>query len=297
MNRVYGDLNMNEQGLFFPMLNETKNRDRPLARHGDPATSYEAAEKLAKSGRLRGQRRAVLETLRQCNGATHGELGAVMGLHWLIAVRRLPELERCFALVRGGIAFPGKQPGFGVVVGLRPVHDPDRPCEMYVLDEAESPDLRALLRQCATLARKYNTGYRQGERFRWVGDGKSTVGRRTIAEINAERSGESRDSLTVYWTPILDMQRPYSYMVPLLRQLLDPTNCELHLQDSVLDERLKQIERAEDLTELSFGAFPSVEALAFIAVHLKDEADAILRDMLNPPLHHQSYDPFGYLER
>ena len=73
----------------------------PLCHRHDPQTSQQAAERLRESGRLGAQQRAVLEALRRCNGATHAELGAFMGLHWLTPARRLPELERA-GLVRKG---------------------------------------------------------------------------------------------------------------------------------------------------------------------------------------------------
>jgi len=96
---------MNQQILLFDVAGETKPRaaDRPMTHRSDPPTSREAADKLVKSGRLHTQRQAVLEALRQCDGATHAELGAFMGLHWLTPARRLPELERA-GLVRKGEA-------------------------------------------------------------------------------------------------------------------------------------------------------------------------------------------------
>ncbi len=90
-------------GFLFDMPTETKPpaENKPLAHRGDPQTSYEAAEHLTRSGRLGAQQRAVLEALHQCDGATHAELGAFMGLHWLTPARRLPELERA-GFVRKG---------------------------------------------------------------------------------------------------------------------------------------------------------------------------------------------------
>jgi hypothetical protein len=92
-------------GFLFDVADETESRgaDKALTHRGDPQTSYEAAEGLKRSGRLAAQQQAVLEGLRQCDGATHGELGAFMGLHWLTPARRLPELERA-GLARKGEA-------------------------------------------------------------------------------------------------------------------------------------------------------------------------------------------------
>ncbi|MCU0918403.1 MAG: winged helix-turn-helix domain-containing protein [Planctomycetes bacterium] len=90
-------------GLLFDMPYQPKPSDptSPLSHRDDPQTSYEAAADLKRSGKLGAQQRAVLEALRQCDGATHAELGAFMGLHWLTPARRLPELERAGHVRKG----------------------------------------------------------------------------------------------------------------------------------------------------------------------------------------------------
>ncbi len=94
---------MNNQAFLFDMAHTEKTweADKALTHRGDPQTSHEAAGCLRRSGKLAAQQQAVLEALRQCDGATHAELGAVMGVHWLTPARRLPELERA-GLVRKG---------------------------------------------------------------------------------------------------------------------------------------------------------------------------------------------------
>lgn len=95
---------MDRQTLLFDVPNkpEAPRADRgPLSHRHDPETSRQAAHKLVQSGKLTGQRKAVLEALRECDGVTHAELGALMGVHWLTPARRLPELERA-GLVRKG---------------------------------------------------------------------------------------------------------------------------------------------------------------------------------------------------
>jgi len=94
---------MNEQRMLFPTKADTPVRDArsPLYHRHDPVTSREAAEHLRRSGRLGAQQQAVLEALRECNGATHAELGAFMGVHWLTPARRLPELARAGLVKKG----------------------------------------------------------------------------------------------------------------------------------------------------------------------------------------------------
>jgi len=92
-----------KQGFLFDVAPETKALSTidTLTHRGDPDTSREAARKLMASGRLTGQRRAVFEALRDSDGATHAELGRVMGCDWLVAARRLPELERMGLVMKG----------------------------------------------------------------------------------------------------------------------------------------------------------------------------------------------------
>jgi len=137
---------MNGQRLLFPMPSSEVERscqNTPVSHRGDPATSREAAEKLRRSGRLQTQRQAVLEALRQCDRATHAELGAFMGTHWLTPARRLPELERA-GLVRKG------EPRICTVKGSRcttwwvePSHDGPRSASQGHCRPLESPDGRA----------------------------------------------------------------------------------------------------------------------------------------------------------
>jgi DNA-binding transcriptional ArsR family regulator len=106
IDRAYaGGAAMNGQALLFDASAEPKRleADIPLSHRSDPQTSYEAAENLKRSGKLGAQQQAVLEALRACDGATHAELGAFMGLHWLTPAGRLPELGRA-GLVRKGEA-------------------------------------------------------------------------------------------------------------------------------------------------------------------------------------------------
>jgi len=94
---------MNGQLVFFPVPPEPQPPEQigPLSHRHDPQTSRDAAEHLKRSGKLAAQQEAVLQALRQCDGATHAELGESMGVHWLTPARRLPELERAGQVKKG----------------------------------------------------------------------------------------------------------------------------------------------------------------------------------------------------
>jgi hypothetical protein len=65
-----------------------------LSHRADPDTSRQAADKLQESGRLTGQRKAVLDGLRQHDGSTSAELAHAMGCDRYLTARRLPDLAR-----------------------------------------------------------------------------------------------------------------------------------------------------------------------------------------------------------
>jgi len=77
--------------------------DAPLSRNKDCITSFLAAEKLLRSGKLRGQRKAVLRALRLNDGSTSAEISAKIGSDRYVASRRLPELEKAGLCARGQI--------------------------------------------------------------------------------------------------------------------------------------------------------------------------------------------------
>ena len=86
---------MSEKFLFpLPDDPEPSRHETAQSHRADPATSRQARERPARSGKLRTQRQATLEAVRRCPGATHGELAKFMAVDWFIPARRLSELER-----------------------------------------------------------------------------------------------------------------------------------------------------------------------------------------------------------
>ena len=79
---------------------------------------------------------------------------------------------RCRALW-GSVSFPGKRPGFAVVIGMdhKPHFDSH---DIFLIDEFESFDMRQLIRQCGALDVKYgislSRSYHPDSPGRWVGD-------------------------------------------------------------------------------------------------------------------------------
>jgi hypothetical protein len=187
------------------------------------------------------------------------------------------DLKRHFKALCGGISWPSKRPGFVVVAGLS--HDRHfETYDVYLLDEFESPDTRELVRRCGLLDYKY-------EPARWIGDPANGAADRFLRELNDERrvkAPERRESfrplpgsvdpprlVSVSRPPLLDDPRPYTYILPELKRLLDESGRQLFLKDSRIKDSLAAIDPAE-IAEFAFGAYPAVEALASAVLELRD---------------------------
>jgi len=105
-------MNFTERTLFEPAVQKTdvsrqlgcdfeNHYDQPLAHSGDPISSYRAGDRALRSGKLKGQMRAVLSALQQNPGLTSAELAMVMDCDRHQPARRLANLERS-GLVRRG---------------------------------------------------------------------------------------------------------------------------------------------------------------------------------------------------
>ena len=172
-------------------------------------------------------------------------------------------LRRCESIY-GGVAWPGKRPGFAVVVGTSGIqrfgsHD------VYLLDEFESFDTRELVRQCGVLDYKYRPAS-------WIGDNKNGAADIFINKMNDEFARQERQ---FYLTPtqILDMERRlYDYILPELKDLLKEERRQLFLRDSRVLNYLREVE-LNDITELELGHYPAIEAIAFAVLEMLQRGD------------------------
>lgn len=190
------------------------------------------------------------------------------------------DLWKHFRLLAGGIAYPGKRPGFVVVAGLRPIYI-ERHYEIHVLDEVESPDLGELLRLCRGLIPKYHDPASPDELFRWFGDWQNTAAQTLIRDLNDVGSSPRMHDLDIQSTPILDMETPYAFMVARLREYTREGQKTLHLRGSRVTSSLTEIPQGE-LSELAFSSHPAVEALAFVVEGLRGQAEYIWYEMTHP---------------
>ena len=178
------------------------------------------------------------------------------------------QLAEHFKAIYGGIAWPGKRPGFAVVLGM----GRDKQCgryNIYQLDEFEATHLLKLIRHCGVL----NIQYRP---TRWIGDADNVSADRFIHEMNAESQAYPRDPneelrhFHVSSTLIMeDTEHPYPYWLDTLQNMLNKDSRQLFLKDSKIVGYLNEIDSGE-IADLERGAFPSIEALAMAAIELRD---------------------------
>jgi len=170
------------------------------------------------------------------------------------------DIQRCSKAVCGGVSWPGKLPGYAVVVAM----DIARHFESYdicILAEYESPSVRDLVRQCGVLDYQY-------EPKKWIGDWKSDAADKFIREMNSERTKQEH-KFSVNLTPMLEMEHFYPWALDEIKRLLDKERRMLFLKDSKVVKYLSEIEKSETAT-LEFGAFPAIEALCFAVISLLD---------------------------
>jgi len=167
------------------------------------------------------------------------------------------------------VRYPGQRPGFAVVVGMARIHEDDDQRDIHLLGEAESSDLRELIHKAGVLHHQYQP-------VRWVGDGGHKAANRFIREINAER----QLSLHVGSTVLLDLEQPYTYLLPTIKALLTEDRRHLYLKDSRVVESLAGIV-PDEIPFLPWGEHPAIEALAFAVIELQRHVESERRNRAN----------------
>ena len=160
-------------------------------------------------------------------------------------------LKECCKAVYGGVSWPGKRPGFVVVLAVVHSDEPEG-WEIHLLDEYESFDMQKLVRQCGLMHSKY-------EPHMWVGD--------TTNDSAEEFMYEMRDDSDFYLseTDLTEMEPFYPYVLGKLKELLNPEHRRLFLKNSQLLNYMGEIEPGE-VSGLERGDFPALEALIYAAV-------------------------------
>jgi hypothetical protein len=170
------------------------------------------------------------------------------------------ELRYCCKRIYGGVSWPGKHPGFALVVAMdKRLHFDSH--DVCLLAEFESASLRDVVRECGLLDLQYVPE-------EWIGDYKNDAADRFIQEMNEQKK---RRGFTLTSTSILNMENPYPYILDVIKTLLDAERRQLFLKDSKILEYLSEstVEPGE-IASLQFGDYPAIEALAFAVMELRD---------------------------
>ena len=171
------------------------------------------------------------------------------------------ELANCCKWLYGGVSWPGKRPGFAVVVAMSPVMRYDSH-DICLLEETESFHMRDIVRQCGALDFKYSPE-------KWIGDYKNDASEYFVREMNNERD-KHRRKLRLTPTPMLDMENLYPYILDEIRRLLNKGCRQLFLKDSKILNYLREIGIEEgEIAPLELGDYPAIESIAFAAIEMR----------------------------
>ncbi len=180
--------------------------------------------------------------------------------------------------VWGGVAWPAERKGYAVIIAAtRELHMGGH--DIYLLDEFETNDTRELVRQCAALSDKHWLNFapnrRRGRMGRWIGDKRNEPGSKFIQEMNEDfrkfhkpDTPEYRPELRLYPTTICEMDNLYSFMLPRVKELINPNRRRLFLKQSDILGYLNELD-GDEIAELKLGAYPAIEALAFAVIGLQ----------------------------
>jgi hypothetical protein len=191
------------------------------------------------------------------------------------------ELSFLYEFYCGGIAWPSRvrpssragasksisvlgHPGFAVLIGV--VDEGRRarePREMHVLHEYEGWDCREMLQACKVLHRDLRC------RPRWFSNAANAAAVQILRELNAA-GGYGSDFWPSPTTLFADDPdpRPYAYLLPKIKSLLDRERKRLFLKGSKVESYLSSIP-PDQLATLEPGAYPAIEALGYAVAEAK----------------------------
>lgn len=160
--------------------------------------------------------------------------------------------------IYGGLAWPGKRPGYAVLVLMdaEKYLDGHKIC---LLTEYESFSTRELVRQIGVLDDVFMPD-------RWIGDSRNDAADKFLKELcNDGDRDRRRSKLMFVYTSMLEMDNFYQYALDEIKRLLDENRRMLHLKESMVKNYLSEIE-AEEICELKQGDYPAIEALTYAVV-------------------------------
>lgn len=171
------------------------------------------------------------------------------------------EEDKKYSKIYGAVAWPGKRPGFAVIIGQTKLGR-----NLVFLDEIEEADLRKLIHACGAFDFFFRPEL-------WLGETKNAAAEKFIREMNTEHIREKaagQRNFKMRRSPVLDMKNAFDYIYPSLKELLVKDQKRLFLKESKLQGYMFQPQESE-IASIEFGDFPAIEALAFAVIELDRE--------------------------
>ncbi len=197
------------------------------------------------------------------------------------------DLRETYAYRFGGIAWPGKDQGFGVVIGvLEKRQRSGQPWrEFHVLAECESWSHKTLLLKCLDLHWRYAVAG-------WVTNRADAGGDAATQELR-EKNGAAYDfqhTPATFWTEHPEAA-PYAYLVNgLIEELVAGGDKRLYLKNDKAAEQLHAL-RKDEIPLLAAGTYPAIEALGFALIEARDGYNSIPRNWDDPAEGADDIDP------
>ncbi len=173
------------------------------------------------------------------------------------------QMRRETRYVCGGVSWPTKRPGFGVVLGVpRVTAHPAEP-EICVLAEVEAEDLAQLARACDGFDSIY-------EPQAWYGDDVNSAANQILFEMAqakqpvhpADEYDTRRALRFICRSSLLELDPLYAYLLPMIKGLLRPEYKRLLLKGSRALDYLAQV-KPDEIPDMKRGECPAIEALAY----------------------------------
>jgi hypothetical protein len=191
----------------------------------------------------------------------------------------LPTPDRRY--IYGGVAWPGKRPGFAVVVLMDSEKHFDGH-DVCLIAEHETFSIRELVRQIAVLDDIYMPD-------RWIGDNRNNAADKFIKEVDADGDRDRRRSKLMFvYTPMLDMDNFYQYALDEIKRLLDKDRRMLFLKESIISNYLSDIEN-DAITDLKHGDYPAIEALTYAVITIMNNKIREDTERKRPVVQDRSY--------
>ena len=160
--------------------------------------------------------------------------------------------------IYGGVAWPGKRPGFAVLVLMDSVNHFDSH-DVCLLAEYESFSTRDIVRQIAVLDDRFMPD-------RWIGDQRNDAADNFLKELDKDGDRDRRRSkMMLVYTSMLEMDKFYQYALDEIKRLLDEKRRMLYLKESLIKNYLAEIQ-GEEISDLKYGDYPAIEALTYVVI-------------------------------